>query len=160
MNEQQQMPALPVQPSVEQTEEEREEDRRTMATFDEIEKQQLTFLDESGKSIVERIATMLAVLFAITAFGHDFPPPYLKGNLPAKAMAIATLVFYLAAMGTGLWSIQPRYYRRYTYNMSRTKRELEKMRRRKVVWIRVAGIFFALGSLALAALIFFLLWAA
>jgi hypothetical protein len=160
MNEQQQVPSIPVQRSIELTPEEIEENRRLDNIFDEIEKGQLGFLDESGKSIIEHIATLLAVLFAVSAFGHDFPPPYLKGNLPAKSMVIVTMVLYLAALGTGLWAIQPRSYKRYKHNVTRTRAELAKMMKRKMLWIRVAGSLFALGSIALAVLIFFIIRAA
>src|SRR5207244_9514664 len=120
---------------------------------------QLDFLDASGKSIIERIATLLAVLFGVTAFGSNFPPAYLKDNLLAKVLVIITLVLYLAAMGAGIWAIQPRYYRHYTYNVSRLGKELEKIIKHKMFWIRVASILFGLGSLALAALIISIIWA-
>src|SRR5437762_13567001 len=96
-----------------------EEDTRLIKLFDRMEDKQHDFLDESGKSIVERIATFLAVLFGVTVLSSNFPPLYLKGNLPAKVLIVVTLALYLAAMAAGLWAIQPRYYRRYTYNVSR-----------------------------------------
>jgi hypothetical protein len=123
-----------------------------------MESKQLDFLDASGKSIIERIATFLAVLFGVTAFGSNFPPAYLKGNLPAKALVIITLILYLTAMGGGMWAMQPRYYRHYTYNVSRLGKELEKITKHKKFRLRVAGILFALGSVALAALIVSIVW--
>jgi hypothetical protein len=36
--------------------------------------------------------------------------------------------------------------------------ELEKISRHKRVWLRVAGVLFALGSVALAALIISIIW--
>src|SRR5260370_17866974 len=102
-----------------------------------MESKQLDFLDESGKSIIERIATFLAVLFGVTAFGSNFPPAYLKGNLPAKVLVIITLILSLAAMGAGIWSIQPHYYRNYTYNVSRLGDELEKIHNHKIFSLRV-----------------------
>jgi hypothetical protein len=151
MNEQQQIPIYDSQ-------EPSEEGNRLVALFTEMENKQLDFLDESGKSIIERIATFLAVLFGVTAFGSNFPPAYLKSNLPAKVLVIVTLIFYLAAMGAGIWAIQPRYYKRYTYNVSRLGKELEKITKHKMFWLRVAGILFVLGSVALAALIILIIW--
>ena len=113
--QQQQLPQIPIQDSQEPS----EEGQQLVTIFTEMENKQLDFLDGSGKSIIERIATMLAVLFAVTAFGSNFPPAYLKGNLLAKVLVVVTLLLYLAAMGSGLWAIQPRYYRRYLYNVSR-----------------------------------------
>jgi hypothetical protein len=153
--QQQQQPQIPIQ----DTEEPSEEGKQLVSLFTEMENKQLDFLDESGKSIIERISTLLAVLFAVTAFSNNFPPAYLKGNLPAKILVIVTLVFYLLALGAGIWAIQPRSYRRYTYNVSRLGRELEKITRHKMRWVRVAGMLFALGTVALAVLIVTIIWA-
>ena len=147
------------QPPIYGSQEPSEESKRLVTLFNDLENKQLDFLDESGKSAIERIATFLAVLFGVTAFGSDFPPAYLKSNLPAKALVIITLIFYLAAMGAAIWAIQPRYYRRYIYNVSRLGKELEKITHHKMFWIRVSGILFALGSLALAALTISIIWA-
>ena len=94
----------------------------------------------------------------MTAFGSNFPPAYLKGNLPAKVLVMITLILYLAAMGAGMWAIKPRYYRHYTYNVSRLGKELEKITKHKMFWLRVAGILFVLGSVALAVLIVSIIW--
>ena len=151
MNEQQEIPIYDSQ-------EPSEEGKQLVTLFNEMESKQLDFLDESGKSIIERIATFLAVLFGVTAFGSNFPPAYLKNNLPAKGLVIITLILYLAAMGAGMWAIQPRYYRHYTYNVSRLGKELEKITKHKMFWIRVAGILFVLGSISLAVLIVSIIW--
>ena len=151
MNEQQQIPMLP-------TERPTDEQKRLVTLFADMESKQLDFLDKSGKSLIERIATFLVVLFGVTAFGSNFPPAYLKGNLPAKVLVIITLILYLAAMGAGIWAIQPRYYRHYTYNVSRLGKELEKITKHKMFWLRVAGILFVLGSVALAVLIVSIIW--
>ncbi len=153
--QQQQPPQIPIQ----DTEEPSEEGKQLVSLFTEMENKQLDFLDESGKSLIERISTLLAVLFAVTAFSNNFPPAYLKGNLPAKVLVIVTLAFYLLALGTGIWAIQPRSYRRYTYNVSRLGKELEKITTHKMRWLRVAGVLFALGTVALAVLIVTIIWA-
>lgn len=145
--------------TIQDSQEPSEEGKRLVTLFTEMENKQLDFLDESGKSIVERIATFLAVLFGVTVLSNNFPPPYLKGNLSSKILVIVTLVFYLAAMAAGIWAIQPRYYRRYTYNVSALGRELEKITKHKMFWLRAAGILFTLGSVALAALIISIIWA-
>lgn len=135
-----------------------EEQQQLVTLFNEMENKQLEFLDESGKSLIERIATFLAVLFGVTVLGNTFPPPYLKGNMPAKILVIVTLAFYIASMAAGILAIQPRFYRRYLHNVTRLGRELEKITRYKMRWLRTAGILFALGSAALAVLIVFIIW--
>ena len=54
MNEQQQVPMLQAEPPS-------DEDKRLVALFSDIESKQLEFLDGAGKSIIERIATLLAL---------------------------------------------------------------------------------------------------
>src|SRR3989442_6831189 len=109
MSEQQPIPMLQAEPPS-------DEHKRLVSLFSDMESKQLEFLDEAGKSIIERIATLLAVLFAVTAFGGNFPPKYLVGNGLAKFLVIAILVCYLTAIGMGIWAILPRSYGRYRYN--------------------------------------------
>src|SRR5436190_18199083 len=71
-------------PPIYDAEEPSDQSKRVKAVFDELETKQLDTLDEAGKSVIERIATFLGVLFAITVLSNNFPPPYLKGNTPAK----------------------------------------------------------------------------
>lgn len=157
--QQQQLQQQPAQIPIQDSQEPSEEGKQLVTLFTEMEHKQLDFLDESGKSIIERIATFLAVLFGVTVLSNSFPPLYLKGNLTAKVLVIVTLGFYLAAMAAGMVAIQPRYYRRYLYNVSRLGKELEKITRHKMRWLRAAGVLFALGTVALAALIISIIWA-
>jgi len=143
---------------IEDSEEPSEEGRQTASIIADMRSKQLNFLDESGKSVIERIATFLAILFAVTAFSNNFPPAYLKGNLPAKIMVIITLVLYLAAMGAGILAVQPRNYNISLYNMTRAAKELGKITSYKMRWLRVAGVLFALGCLSLAVLIISIIW--
>src|SRR5215467_13758140 len=102
MNEQQGLPPIY------QAHEPSEQSKRVNATFDELETKQLDTLDESGKSIIERIATFLGVLFGISILSNNFPPPYLKGNSPAKIMVIVSLVCSLLSIGSAIWATQAR----------------------------------------------------
>ena len=71
MSEQQEIPIIEGQ-------EPSEESKQLVALFHDLESRQLDFLDEAAKSVVERVATFLAIVFGVTAFGSAFPPPYLK----------------------------------------------------------------------------------
>jgi len=130
-----------------------DQQKRIVALFADIESKQPDFLDQSAKSIIERVATFLAVLFGVTAFGSNFPPAYLKANTPAKVLIIVTLVLYLAATASGMWTIQPRKYKLYEHNLTGMREELDRLISLKVLWLRIAGILFGLGSLTLAGLI-------
>ena len=135
-----------------------EQSRRVNAAFDELETKQIETLDESGKSIIERIATFLGVLFGISILNNNFPPPYLKGNTPAKVMIIVTLTCFLLSIGAGIWATQVRYYARYTHNVTRLAQELQRIIRHKVSWLRVANLLFALGAIGLAFLLVVIIW--
>lgn len=149
MSSQQQQQGIPIQDSREPS----EESKHTRAAFDDLESKQLNTLDESGKSIIERIATFLGVLFGISILSNNFPPPYLKGNSFAKVMVIISLACFLLSIGAGILATQARFYRRYTYNMTMAGKELERLIRYKMFWLKVANLLFALGTLALAALL-------
>ena len=155
MSEQQQLPSSD---TAFETQDEIEEKQRTKAIFDEMERKQPDFLDEAGKSMIERIATFLAVLFAVTAFGSNFPPPYLKGNAWDKYLVIAILLCYLLAMWMAMKAIQPRDYHRYRYEGQKRAKELQQMIAFKKRWVQRAGILFGLGTIILAGLIISIIW--
>jgi hypothetical protein len=135
-----------------------EEVKRIKAVFDDLESKQLDTLDEAGKGLIERIATFLGVLFAVTVLSSNFPPPYLKSNTPAKIMIIITLILFLLAIGAGILATQVHYYPRYLYNVSEMDRELKSIVKHKVFWLRVANLLFALGAAALAGLLIVIIW--
>ena len=141
-----------------ETEEEKENKQRLKDIFSDLEKKQPDFLDEAAKSIIERIATFLAILFAVIALGGTFPPKFLVHNTLNTALVIAILICYLVAMGMGMWAIQPRNYSLYQYNMTRQEKEWKRLIARKKFWVRFAGILFGLGTVALAVLIVFISW--
>ena len=141
------------------TQDEVDEINRIRAIFDEMEKKQPDFLDAAGKSVIERIATFLTVLFGVTAFGSTFPPAYLKGNMWDKYLVIAILICYLVAMGMAFIAIQPRSYHRYRYEAQKMAAELQRIITYKKRWVRWAGILFGLGTIALAWLIVSIIWA-
>jgi hypothetical protein len=130
-----------------------DEHKRLVALFDELEKKQLEFLDQAGKRVIELSTGLLGVLFAVTAFGDKFPPPYLEDNNAAQGLAVATLALYLGAMFMGVWTVQPRKYKRYLDNLSEMKKVLEQIIAHKSRSLQVAGALFWLGSLTLALLI-------
>lgn len=136
-----------------------EQDRRLRTVMAEIETKQLDFLDNAGKSLIERIATLLAVVFAVIAFGEKFPPVYLRDPL-AKGLILGALVCYLGSMFLAMRAVQPRPYRRFDYNASGMRTELERMVANKVRSVWLAGALFWLGSLLLVGLVGLLVLAA
>lgn len=135
-----------------------DEQKQLIALFNDMENRRIDFLDEASKSIIERTATFLAILFAVTAFGGNFPPKYLVGNPWDKYLVIAILCSYLLAMGMGMWAIQLRHYKLYRHNLTEMKSELERMIKHKTRWVQWAGILFGIGTLALAGLIVSIIW--
>jgi hypothetical protein len=130
-----------------------EEQIRLNVLFDEMKKNQLTFLDEAGKRVVELSTGLLGVLFAVTAFGKDFPPPYLKANPNSQWLAIAVLAIFILALLFGVLTVQPRNYGYYEYNLTRMRKELDKIVVYKSFCMQVATWAFFGGTLLLAVLI-------
>lgn len=153
MNEQ-----LPIYDGELQTQEQREAHQRLRTLFADLEAKQLDFLDEAGKSVIERVATLLAILFAVTAFSGTFPPPYLKGHPLDKVLIIAAFVCYLVAMGMAVYAIQPRVYHWRRYSPQEMAAMLQQMLTRKRRWVRLAGLLFTIGTIILAVLVVVILW--
>lgn len=137
-----------------------ESDRRLIALFDDLEADQLDFLDEAAKRLIELTTGLLGVLFAITAFGDKFPPPYLTDNDLAKVLAVLTLACYVLAMLMGMLAIQPRIYPSYEHNLDKMREVLDTIRGNKMRWLQWGGILFWLGSVALAFLVIRVIWQA
>lgn len=135
-----------------------DESKRVNALLDDLESKQLDNLNDAGKSLIERIATFLGVLFGLSILSSNFPPPYLKHNTPVKILLIAALVGYLLAIGAALWATQVRFYHRYTHNVTRSQAELTTSIWHEVIWLRAANILFALGTVVLAALLIVIVW--
>src|SRR5436305_6806012 len=155
MNEERQ---IHIYEEVTETDEEKENKQRLKDIFSDLEKKQPDFLDEAAKSIIERIATFLAILFAVIALGGTFPPKFLVHNTQNTVLVIAILLCYLVAMGMGMWAIQPRNYSLYEYNVTRQEKEWKRLIARKKFWVRFAGILFGIGTVALAVLIVSIIW--
>jgi hypothetical protein len=130
-----------------------DEQKRLNALFDEMKKDQLTFLDEAGKRIIELSTGLLGVLFAVTAFGKDFPPPYLKASPHSQWLAIAVLSVFVLALLFGVLTVQPRNYDYYEYNLTQMQKELDKIVAYKSFCMKVATWAFFAGTLLLAALV-------
>lgn len=131
---------------------------RLLALFDDLEKQQVDFLDQSGKRIIELVTLLQGVFLAVVALGKDFPPPYLRGQPVVGGLAILALVLYLAALLLALYAIHPRPYRRYAYNLTALKEQLDAMIAFKACWVKRAGIVFAIASIDLAVVLGVLVW--
>lgn len=156
MSSQQQQQHVPV--DVQDSQKPSAESQQLIDLFTEMEQKQIDFLNESGKSLIERISTFLAILLGLSVLGNTFSPTYLKGDVLARILVIFILVCYFLAMLAAMWAIQPRFYRRYLHNISCLGRERDKITRHKMRWLRIAGVLFLVGSLALVFLIITIVW--
>lgn len=129
-----------------------EAEERLAALMNDLEKGQLEFLDAAGKRIIELTTALLGVLFAVIAFGDDFPPPYLARD-DAKILTVLALAAYLGALFFALFSVQPRSYNKYDFNLTKMRAELDKITAYKSRTLRMSGGLFFIGSAALAVMI-------
>ncbi len=144
---------IPIYDQVPQTQDEIEEKKRLRAIFSDMESKQLDFLDDAGKSIIERIALFLTVLFGVAAFGGSTSSAFLKANAWNKPLVVIILACYLIAIGMAVWAIQPRKYEWRRYDTKQLADLLEGMIAHKKRWVQWASILFVLGTVALAVLI-------
>lgn len=135
-----------------------EESKSIVALFSDMRGKQLDFLDATGKSLIERIATFLTVLFAVTALSGTFPPAYLKGNTTAKVFIVVTLALFMASLLSAIRAIRPFAYNYNSQNITSMREALQKMIRRKSRWLNVANWLFFVGSITLSALIVVVVW--
>lgn len=156
MNEQQHH--IPIYKEVTETPEEQEKKQRLKTIFADLESKQPDFLDEAAKSIIERVATFLAILFGVIALGGSFPPKFLISQPWEKYLVIGILLCYLLAMGIGMWAIHPRNYGHYLYDMTQQEHEWNRLIRRKKRGVRWAGILFGVGTVILVGLIISIIW--
>ena len=75
-----------------------EASQRVNTLFDDMESKQLDNLNDAGKTLIERVATFLGVLFGLSILSSSFQPSFLKGNTPVKVLLIAALAGYLLAI--------------------------------------------------------------
>ena len=127
-------------------------DRRLLDLLDKLEADQMNFLDEAGKRVVELSTVMLGLLFAILALGDQFPPAWLVQQPLNQYLAVAALVLYLLALGAGVIAVQPRQYKGYRANLTRMRQEVERMIGHKRRWFVAGTWLLALASLCLAVL--------
>jgi hypothetical protein len=130
-----------------------EEQKRLHALFDEMKKNQLTFLDEAGKRIIELSTGLLGLLFAVTAFGKDFPPPYLSAHPARQGLAVAALTAFALALLFGVFTVQPRNYAYYEHNLTGMETELKKITTYKSRCMIAATWAFFIAALLLAVLV-------
>jgi hypothetical protein len=130
-----------------------DEQKRISALFDEMKKNQLIFLDEAGKRIIELTTGLLGLLFAVTAFGKDFPPPYLSANPARQGLAVAALAAFALALLFGVLTVQPRHYDNYETNLTRMRKELDRIVTYKSRCMAVATWAFFVAALLLAVLV-------
>lgn len=130
-----------------------DDDRRLKALFDDMRKGQLDFLDQAGKRIIELSTGLLGVLFAVSAFGKDFPPPYLKNNPVAQYLALGVLTLLMLALLSGVRTIQPRAYNFPAADLTGMRQELQNILTFKSRWMRAATWLFGAGAGLFAVLI-------
>ena len=149
MSDQPESPNIPISKGKELT----DEQKRLNALFDEMKKGQLDFIDQAGKRIIELSTGLLGVLFAVTAFGKDFPPPYLKDNPTAQSLALGVLALLILALLCGVLTVQPRSYDFYEANLTAMRQELNKIVAYKSRWMKLSNWLFFAGTALLALLI-------
>jgi uncharacterized membrane protein len=130
-----------------------DEEKQLAALFRDIERGQLELLDSAAKRLIELDTGLLGILFAITAFGAKFPPPYLHGNHLAKAFLIISMVGYLGATFFALRVMQPRSYVVSRFRLDDMRATLRTIIADRSRALRRGGLLFFTGTVSLVLLI-------
>jgi hypothetical protein len=130
-----------------------ESQERLNELFDEMDKKQFDFFDQAGKRIIELCTGILGLLFAVIAFGEDFPPPYLEAKPFSQWLAAGVLVLLVLALLCAVLTVQPRKYIFYEHNLTKMREEWEKLFTHKSTWLKRANWLFFAGTGLLAVLI-------
>ncbi len=128
-------------------------EQQMQTLLQEMRKNQIDFLDQSGKRFVELTSGLLGGLFALTVFGNQFPPPYLVAIPVARGLVVLTLLCFLTAMLMGMRTSQPHDYAFFEYNTSAMNQEFSQIIAHKARTLRWAGILFWIGAVGLALLV-------
>lgn len=128
-------------------------EKRLNELFDEMDKKQLDFLDQAGKRVIELSTGLLGVLFAVTAFGDKFPPPYLASSPNVQWLAVGVLALLVGALLCAVLTVQPRKYKFYEHNLTEMRAEWVKLFTHKSAWLTRANWLFFAGTGLLAILI-------
>lgn len=100
------------------TDEQQAEIQRMREIFADLEKKQPDALDDTTRSVIERVATFLAILFGVIASGGAFPPAFLAGRPWTKFLVPGILALYRLSLGAAMWALQPRNYNEYRWEKS------------------------------------------
>jgi hypothetical protein len=128
-------------------------DVRLLGLLDQLEAQQIGFLDEAGKRVIELSSVMLGLLFAVLALGDPFPPAWLASAPRNQWLALGALGLYLLALGAGVAAVQPRQYVRPRADLTRMRAEVDRIVAYKRNWFRLGTWLLGGASLCLAALV-------
>ena len=146
------------QPSTRDDLSRQEEHKQLTALFDEMKKNQLTFLDEAGKRIIELSTGLLGVLFAVIAFGDKFPPSYIAGKPLTQGLLIIVLSVFVTAILFGVLTVQPRKYDYNDRSLTDMREKLKDLLAYKSLRMKAATWLFFAGTVLLAVLISSVVW--
>lgn len=129
-------------------------DERLIAYFRDLEQKSLDTLEGAARQLITLVTTLLGLFFGVLAFKDD--PRYLA--LPAvRILGGLSAGFYALTLFLALNVVMPRRLDVPTANLTAMRRLLRALFDRKSRSLQWAQVAFALGTLALLALILLLL---
>ncbi len=129
-------------------------DEHLAAYFQDLEQKSLDTLESAARQLITLVTTLLGLFFGVLAFKDNphylaFPAVRILGGLAAG--------FYVLALFLALDVVMPRRLEVPAANLTAMRRLLRALFERKRRSLRWAQVAFALGTLALLALIILLL---
>lgn len=129
-------------------------DEQLVAFFRDLEQKSLDTLESAARQLITLVTTLLGLFFGVLAFKDN--PRYLQ--IPAvRALGGLAAGFYVLALFLALDVVMPRRLEVPLASLTQMRQLLRALFDRKSRSLRWAQIAFALGTLALLALILLLL---
>jgi len=122
----------------------KDEDKIYYDLLKEIEKTQISTIDESGKRLIDRSAAILGVFMTIIALSKEFPPPYLLSDPKTIPLAIAMLTLVIISQLSGFLLLMPGKYKLFQYNLTENEKEYKKIRKKRSVSLILEALVFSL----------------
>lgn len=132
-------------------------DERLMAYFQDLEQKSLDTLEGAARQLITLVTTLLGLFFGVLAFKDN--PPYLACPV-VRVLGGLAAGFYVLTLFLALNVVMPRRLEVPLSNLTAMRQLLRALFDRKSRSLFWAQIAFALGTLALLALILLLLTSA
>jgi hypothetical protein len=131
------------------------DDEQLITFFEELKRNSLDTLEAAARQIIGLVTTLLGLFFGILAFKDN--PEFLQ-HASVRLCGAFSAVGFVAALFLALNVVMPRAWQVPEYNLTKMRKFLRCLLRRKSASLKLAQIAFGAGTLFMLGIILILLW--